>query len=262
MNIVFVTIDDLHFLTKLFDKLIPKINSTDVVRTIIVRPLYKGQTTFTMASRYLKTFGVKEFLYFSFDTIFKQLLSILWRKKQSGVPLKVSQIFSKYSKECIHFDGDVNSKECLDLLRKWDVDLLISVGCPQLFKKELVHLPESGCLNLHGALLPNYRGVLPSFWMLKNSEEYAGNTLFFVNDDIDGGDILIQEHFPIEKNDTMYSLIARSKQKASNVILQGISKVKEGSYDTVPMELNQGSYYSWPQSQDVREFWAAGKKIR
>lgn len=258
MNIVFVTIDDKFFLPGLFDRLIPNIPADDEVRAIFVKPLYKNDSSFKMAVKYLKTFGIKEFFCFSFGVVTKSILSKSSFKKHR----KTSQVFSDSHKEYIHFDGDVNGKECLDILKSWDVDLLISVGCPQLFTKELIITPKHGCLNLHGALLPNYRGVLPSFWMLKNGEKFAGNTLFFVNEQIDGGDILIQESFPIEDKDSLYSLIARSKLKASDVLLKGISTVRNGSYSITEMNMNQGSYFGWPSRKDVVAFLRAGRRIR
>jgi hypothetical protein len=58
--------------------------------------------------------------------------------------------------------------------------VIVSVSCPQIFKKELIELPARGCLNVHGASLPQYRGVMPSFWMLANGERQAGVSVYFV----------------------------------------------------------------------------------
>ena len=135
MNIVFITIDDKFFLPSLFDRLIPNISADDEIRAIFVKPLYKNDSSFKMALKYLKTFGIKEFFCFSFDLVFKSILSKFSTNKKHH---KASQIFSDNHREFIHFDGDVNGKECLNILKSWNVDLLISVGCPQLFKRELI----------------------------------------------------------------------------------------------------------------------------
>ena len=66
--------------------------------------------------------------------------------------------------------SDVNDPEFLDRLRSLGTELIVSVSCPQIFKEPLIDLPPLGCLNIHGAILPQYRGVMPSFWMLAHGE--------------------------------------------------------------------------------------------
>jgi methionyl-tRNA formyltransferase len=159
-------------------------------------------------------------------------------------------------------DQDVNSAVILELLKRWDTDVIVSVGCPQIFKKSLIELPHRGCLNLHGAPLPKYRGVLPSFWMLKNGESHAANTLFFVNERLDAGDVILQESFPIRADETLRSLLKRSKAMAGEMVARVIKMIKDGAYQTYPLETDRGSYFGWPSREDVRAFWARGGRLR
>jgi methionyl-tRNA formyltransferase len=81
--------------------------------------------------------------------------------------------------------------------------LIVSVSCPQIFKQPLIELPSKGYLNIHGAMLPAYRGVMPSFWILANGETEAGVSIFFVNDDIDAGALCAQRSFSIAEGETL-----------------------------------------------------------
>src|SRR6202043_837367 len=95
------------------------------------------------------------------------------------------------------FISDVNALEFLYQLRKEKTELLVSVSCPQIFRCALIDLPPKGILNIHGAILPQYRGVMPSFWMLANGERQAGVSIYFVNEEIDAGELCGQEVFAI-----------------------------------------------------------------
>ena len=64
-----------------------------------------------------------------------------------------------------------------------DLDLVISINASQKFKSEILALPRLGCINVHGALLPRYRGRLPSFWVLANGEKETGTTVHFMNEE-------------------------------------------------------------------------------
>jgi methionyl-tRNA formyltransferase len=260
MNIVFITINDQHFLTGFFKNFLSKANPDDSFKVLLVQPLYKNETILSMAIRYLKTFGMKEFLFFSGETVYRKLLGTLAKSDKNLYSVKA--IFEAHGHEVVCTDRDVNDSSNLELLRSWNTDIIVSVGCPQIFKKDIINLPHKGCLNLHGAPLPRYRGVLPSFWMLKHKENYAANTLFFVNELIDGGDIILQESFPIESNETLRSLILKSKLKASEMVLKAIQMIKNGNFLTRPIEVGEGSYFRWPSRNDVLEFFAQGSKLR
>jgi methionyl-tRNA formyltransferase len=260
MNIVFITINDHHFLTGFFKNFLSKTNPNDSCKVLLVRPLYKNETILSMGIRYLKTFGIKEFLYFSAETFYRRLLGAFSKSEKNFYSVKA--IFEAHGHEVVCTDKDVNDFSILELLRSWDTDIIVSVGCPQIFKKDIINLPRKGCLNLHGAPLPRYRGVLPSFWMLKYKERYASNTLFFVNELIDGGDIILQESFPIESNETLRSLILKSKLNASEMVLKAIKMIRNGNFVTRPIEVSEGSYFHWPSRNDVFEFFAQGSRLR
>lgn len=138
--------------------------------------------------------------------------------------------------------------------------MLISIAGNQIFKKELIDLAPEGCLNLHTALLPKYRGLMPSFWVLKNNEEYTGVSVFFVDKGIDSGPILVQEKIKIGSR-TQEELIRETKKMGMDAIIKAIQKIQEGNYDLIPNSDDEMTYYSFPTRDDVKEFNKAGKKF-
>jgi methionyl-tRNA formyltransferase len=97
--------------------------------------------------------------------------------------------------------------------------------------------------------------------MLANGEAEAGVSVFFVNEDIDAGDLCGQRAFPIDEGESLDSLLRRSKAVAAELVLEVLDCVERGTVDRDPMEPDRGSYYSWPDRQAVRRFQTAGHRV-
>ena len=76
----------------------------------------------------------------------------------------VVRVIKSHGIELVNICGSVNSKESLSTLKSLDADLFISIAGNQIFKRRFLDIPRLGTLNLHTALLPKYRGLMPSFW--------------------------------------------------------------------------------------------------
>jgi methionyl-tRNA formyltransferase len=157
--------------------------------------------------------------------------------------------------------SDVNAQPFLAELEAAGVDVVVSVSCPQIFQNHLIRLPAKGCLNVHGALLPKYRGILPSFWMLANGEEHAGVSVYFVNEQIDAGELCGQQGFAIYPSDTLDTLLRRSKAAAAELLIDVLAAVEAGTVERSPLDLTAGSYYSWPDAEAVERFRVAGRRL-
>ena len=262
MNILFVTINDNQYLPALFDKVFKNKQPTDNYKVLLTRPLYKNESFFRMILKYYNTFGFLEFSRFSLSMIRLTLLDFISQKKGMGSSFSVEGVSKLHGVSVLKTNKDVNNEEIINQIKELNIDLVISIACPHLFKETLISTPPKGCLNLHGSPLPKYRGVLPSFWMLKNEEKKAFNTVFFINKVIDGGDILVQQSFSIEKSDTLHSLISRSKIFAADVINESIKLVKNGDYKVQAIDPSNGSYFGWPSKKDVHQFHSIGRKLR
>jgi methionyl-tRNA formyltransferase len=247
MNTVFLTTDDPLYLPSLFDRVLSVRDDTSAV--FVAPPLYKNQTTRAAAWRYFRTFG----------------LVATWRlaTRVARAKLRHRSVEATCRRHDVLCESvpDVNDPTFLDRLRALDTELVVSVSCPQIFKQPLIELPPRGCLNVHGAILPEYRGVMPSFWMLANGELTAGVSIFFVNEDIDAGELCGQRTFEIRPDDSLDRFLVRSKEVASELLLEVLAEVDEGSVTRTPLDLSKGTYYSWPDREAVRRFRDAGRHL-
>jgi len=247
LNVAFLTTDDPLYLPAFFEQVLTA--RSDRFSVFVVPPLYKNQTPRAAAWRYLRTFGP----------------GATWGlgMRLAGARLRgssIERVCEEHGVPCERV-RDVNDPVFLDRLRVLETDVIVSVSCPQIFRKELIELPPRGCLNIHGAILPSYRGVMPSFWMLAHNEQQAGVSIFFVNEDIDAGELCGQRVFAIEPEDTLDGFLRRSKAIAAELLLEVLQSLEDESIEREPLDLSKGSYYSWPDREAVGVFRAAGRSV-
>lgn len=158
--------------------------------------------------------------------------------------------------------GDVNSEEFRAMLRERGVEFIVSISGTQLYKKALREQTPYGIVNCHGALLPEYRGLMPSFWTLANDEKVGGTSVHYVDRKLDNGPIIVQREYRIHAHDSLEDIMARSKDLAAEAIIECVRKVEAGDLDDLmpnPEELQ--SHFSMPTKDDVRKFRAAGHRF-
>jgi len=253
MRILILTQDDPFYLGKNIDYLLNKMPSyAKVVSTVVfdVSPFGKPESFIDKLMKTYNIFGLGFFINYGL----KYLASKLQPKWQ------VKNVLAKFNIPFLEIDGNINSKGNLLKLNEFKPDLLISIAGNQIFKSALIGLAPLGCINLHTALLPKYRGLMPSFWVLKNNEKETGVSVFFVDEGIDSGPILVQKRITIGTM-TQSQLIAHSKKLGMDAILESIEKIHTGKYELIPNPDAEKTYFSFPTAADVAAFKKSGKRF-
>lgn len=106
----------------------------------------------------------------------------------------------RYDVVC-YCNENVNSEEVIKRLQKESIDLAVVATFKQIFKKEILGVPAKGFINIHPSLLPKYKGPTPTQAVLMNDEKYTGVTIHYLDEEIDGGNILLQRSIEIKKKD-------------------------------------------------------------
>jgi methionyl-tRNA formyltransferase len=156
---------------------------------------------------------------------------------------------------------DVNSEEFRAHLRSLGVELIVSISGTQLYKKALREQTPKGIINCHGALLPKYRGLMPSFWTLANGETEGGVTVHFVDAKLDNGPIVVQRRYRIHPRDTLEDVMDRSKDLAAEAILDAVRLIEAGDPPLLPNDATQATHFSMPTAEDVRRFRGSGRRF-
>jgi len=171
----------------------------------------------------------------------------------------VKQLMLAYGLNIIE-NSELNSNIFLNDVKHYDPDLFISVACPIVFKEDLIMIPKLGSINVHNALLPRYRGMLPSFWQLYCGEREAGITIHKIDKGIDTGDVIVQHSVPIYPQESLDHLITRTKKESARLMVRVIDSFRRGEVQYTKMKGN-GSYYSFPSREDVKAFKRMGKRL-
>ena len=213
-------------------------------------PFGKKEGFVRKSAKTLHIFGLKFFIKYA----------LIYIKNKFDKSKNVKSILKKYAIPAIFIENSINSEKSLNNIKKYEPDLLISIAANRIFKRQLIELAPKGCLNLHTALLPRYRGLMPSFWVLKNNEKMTGVSVFFVDEGIDSGSILVQKAIEIQ-NKTWSELIQHTKRIGMQAVLEAIELIYNGNYKLIENDQSKSSYYHFPTKQDVKEFIKAGKKF-
>ena len=156
---------------------------------------------------------------------------------------------------------NINAPEYVEHIRELAPDLIISYSAPQVVHPELLSIPKYGIINVHGALLPDYRGLLPSFWYLYNEEKLGGATVHKMSADIDDGDIIEQGSVDISDCKTMFQLMGKTKKLGGELMVKAIENYTQGTVSVRPNKTEEGSYFSWPTVAEAKEFRKKGKRL-
>jgi methionyl-tRNA formyltransferase len=252
MKILIITQDEPFYLSSNLHYLInnlPKIHK--IVGCIVsdVSPFGRRESFLKKAIKTFNIFGTKFFIYYSFKYLYSKIF-----KKPVRKILKINNI----SEICL--SGSINSSKNLEIIRSYKPDLIISILGNQIFKEQLINLAPKGCINLHTAMLPKYRGLMPTFWVLKNNEKYTGVSVFYVDKGIDSGPIITQEKVKIE-NKTQAQLIKETKEIGMKLILKSIELINRDKVVLIPNPDKMKTYYTFPTKKDVDEFKRIGKNF-
>lgn len=154
---------------------------------------------------------------------------------------------------------NINSKRFILLLKKLKVDLLVSISSTQIFKKQLIRAPKKGCINVHGSLLPKYRGRDIAFWVLYNKEKETGETVHYINEKVDQGGIILQKKIKIEPNETVCSLYKKTVPLSGEVLIKAISLIKNGKVRPYKQKnISRYKQYSAPSLKEIMKFKMSG----
>lgn len=125
---------------------------------------------------------------------------------------------------------NLKAPEFIEALEKLGADLQVVVAF-RMLPKVVWAMPEQGTFNLHGSLLPKYRGAAPINWAIINGETETGVTTFFLQEAIDTGDIIFQEKMPIGENETAGDVHDRMMLLGAKVVLKTVRAIEKNDYE-------------------------------
>jgi len=178
------------------------------------------------------------------DELFKIILVVTQSDKPSG--RKQLLTVSPVKLLAKNFDLPISQPQKISEitfdLKKLNPDLIIVVAYAQILPEIILNLPKYGCLNVHGSLLPKYRGASPIQTALLNNDKQTGTTIIKMDKGLDTGAILAQSPLPILVNDNAGSLHDKLAKLSSQLLIPTIKKYLDGKIKPRPQDNNLASY--------------------
>lgn len=125
----------------------------------------------------------------------------------------------------------------IEQLKSFEPDVIVVVAYGRILPKDILSIPKKGCINVHGSLLPKYRGAAPIQWSVINGDEYAGVTTMFMNEGLDTGDMLLKSQTPIGETETSGELFDRLAVMGAELLYQTLEKLEKD--EVVPQKQNE-----------------------
>ncbi|MCJ7816180.1 MAG: formyltransferase, partial [Xanthomonadales bacterium] len=148
-----------------------------------------------------------------------------------------------------------NTPEVLSQIAACEADYLFSFYYRLMLGDALLNIPSRGAFNVHGSLLPRYRGRVPGNWAIIHGERESGVSLHRMESKPDAGNLLAQKAVPILTNDTAHDVFQKLMGAAEAMLLETVPEMIAGRAVEVSQDLERGSYFSGRKPEDGRIDW-------
>lgn len=134
--------------------------------------------------------------------------------------------------------------KAFEIIKELEPDVIVVAAYGKILPKEIIGYPKYGCINVHGSILPKYRGAAPIQWSVINGDSETGITTMLMNEGLDTGDILLVEKTPISIDDTASSVFDRLAEIGSKLIVKTLDYAQKGLLTPVKQDDSKATYAS------------------
>jgi methionyl-tRNA formyltransferase len=257
MKIEFLTAEDPFYVLPFFEEFLRHYSGEfEITRISCCRAM--GKRSRLQLLRELKwLYGATGLGKLLFQAGVAKALALLPRGRQASRYYSIAQLAKAYNVPYEHV-ANPNQPEFTGALRQRAPELLISVACPYILKEKVLSIPQRGCINIHHAPLPRYKGMMPTFWQLFHGEQQLGVTIHYMAAKVDEGDALLQESLPVTPGESLHESIRRSKRHGAHCMARVVRSIQANEAVAVPMDHAQGSYFTFPRREEALEFRRRG----
>ena len=180
-------------------------------------------------------------------------------KKLSMTPVK--ELALEHNIEVFQPNSLRKEPEAVEALKALEPDFIIVVAFGQILPKEVLEIPKYACINLHGSLLPKYRGAAPIQWSVINGEKVAGNTTMLMDVGLDTGDMLLTNEVEITRFMTAGELYDELKESGSKLLVETINKMVKGEVTPIKQNDEESTYASMLNKEMAKIDWNKSAEV-
>ena len=136
----------------------------------------------------------------------------------------------------------VKTPEFVEVLKEYQPDIMVVVAFGQILSEEILNIPKYGCINVHGSILPQYRGAAPIQWSIINGEEFGGVTTMYMAKGLDSGDMILKAKEKIKPDDTYGSLYDRLSVIGADLLIKTLDLIENGEVKRIPQNDDEATF--------------------
>lgn len=147
-------------------------------------------------------------------------------------------------------------KETLELLQKSHSDVFVVVAYGQILSSKILNMPKLGCINVHGSILPEYRGAAPIQWSVYDGKTETGVTTMLMDEGMDTGDMLLKAYIPIDLFTNVEELSKKLADKGADLLLETLTKLEANEIKPIPQNESLATYARLIDKADYHIDWS------
>lgn len=147
------------------------------------------------------------------------------------------------------------NRETLEALSATQADAFVVVAYGQILSPEILQMPKLGCINVHGSILPQYRGAAPIQWSIYNGDRKTGITTMLMDKGLDTGDMLLKAETEINLLDNAIDIAIKLSSQGANLLIETLQKLESGTITPIPQDDSQATYARLIDKSDYTIDW-------
>jgi len=157
---------------------------------------------------------------------------------------------------------NINDGESIKRIKEFSPDIILVVAYGQILSSHILNIPKISCINIHGSLLPKYRGAAPINRAIINGEKETGITFMFMKEKVDAGEIIFQEKINILPDETCGELYHRLSDLSAKSLPKLLEKIKSGRIEKILQDNKLATFARKMSKEDGKIDWSdKGEKV-
>jgi methionyl-tRNA formyltransferase len=254
IRVVAVTQSDPFFTGAFFASFLEEITNHPVQLVEVVLLPNFNESKAALVLRLTRLYGVVDFIRLVARYIVAKF------SDRRGAPRTVEAIAASRGIQVRHL-RTINSAAYLAELEEQHVDVLLSVAAPQIFGKEALAAAPF-VLNVHNGKLPEYRGMMPTFWALYNGDGQVVLTVHEMAEKVDAGAVLAEFPLRVDPEESAFELAVRAKRVAGREVARLLARLETGSWpEPRSVAIERGTYHGFPRRGHARRLRSRGRRM-
>ena len=154
------------------------------------------------------------------------------------------KVFAESKGLTVYQPSSLRNEDVVNTIKTLNPDVIVVVAYGKLLPREVLEIPPLGCINLHGSLLPKYRGAAPIQWTVLNGDKVGGATTMYMNEGLDTGDMILKYETEVGENETSGELFDRLAIEGAALLSETLTLLSAGKATRVPQNEDEATYAS------------------